>query len=480
MTVRPHITLSKAAAFAALPPVWPEELSPRIQAASIASPRTLVVLDDDPTGTQTVYDVPVITRWDAPTLESELARGLPCFFVLTNSRSLTAGAARALNLELARNLCQASVATGRAFTLVSRSDSTLRGHFPVETDALAEICGPFDATIIAPYFEAGGRYTVGDIHYVAEGDVLLPAAETPFARDAAFGYRKSNLREWVAEKTSGRIAAAAVHSISIELLRTGGPDAVAAVLLSLSRGSVCVVNLCAPRDADVLAAATLRAEQTGKKFLYRTAASFVNARLGLPPRPLLTGSDLATKTSGGGLVIVGSYVPKTTAQLERLLAMPDAPLAVALDVVGLLDPARRERVLGTTREKMSAALASGEDVVVFTSRGLVNGADAASSLEIGQRVSDALVSLLQGLTPAPRFLIAKGGITSSDLATRGLGVVRARVRGQILPGVPVWELGGETRFPGLNYVIFPGNVGDADALTLAFSKFTAPSASALP
>ena len=465
-------TRPKSTVFAALPPVWPEELQLHLAAATRASNRTLVVLDDDPTGTQTVYDVPVVTRWDLATLQAELANEPHCFFILTNSRSLPTEAARALNVELARNLQHASAATRRAFTLVSRSDSTLRGHFPDETDALNEVCGPFDATILAPYFEAGGRYTVDDVHYVAENDTLVPAADTPFARDAAFGYRNSHLPTWVEEKTRGRVRAADVQSLSLDLIRRGGPEAVAAALRCLPDGSTCVANLCSPQDAEVFAAATLAAERTGKKFLYRTAASFISARLGLAPRPLLGPADFAAKGSDrGGLIVVGSYVPKTTAQLQHLLQSSETLQRVELDVAALLDLARRDGLLATAIANVSHALANGQDVLVFTSRGLVTGSNAAASLDIGQRVSDALVTLVRGLGTAPRFVIAKGGITSSDVATRGLGVVRAMVRGQILPGVPVWQLGAETRYPGLQYVVFPGNVGEIDALATTLSKF---------
>lgn len=465
-------TLSKPATFAALPPVWSADLQPEILAAVDRARKTLVVLDDDPTGTQTVYDLPVITRWDVATLREELTRAQPCFYILTNSRSLSPSAARRLALELAKNLRSASEVTKRAFTLVSRGDSTLRGHFPVETDALAAVCGAFDATLLIPYFEEGGRYTLEDVHYVAEGDTLVPAAETPFARDPAFGYRHSHLRHWVEEKTERQILADEVHSLPLELLRRGGPAATAAKLLALPYGSVCVANLCAPRDAEVLAAATLVAEEAGKRYLYRTAASFVSARLGLPPRPLLGAQDFATVAGvhTGGLVVVGSHVPKTTAQLELLLAGRQV-YPLSLDVASLLDPGQRETVMVSASERVSTLLAEGTDVVVYTSRDLLSGRDAAGSLEIGQRVSDALVALVRGLTVRPRFLIAKGGITSSDLATKGLDVVRAWVRGQILPGIPVWRLGKEARYPGLDYVVFPGNVGDVTALATAFDKF---------
>ena len=83
-----------------------------------------------------------------------------------------------------------------------------------------------------------------------------------------------------------------------------------------------------------------------------------------------------------------------------------------------------------------------------------------------------LVEVVQEIATKPRFLVAKGGITSSDLATRGLGVKRAIVRGQVHPGVPVWELGRESRFPGLTYVVFPGNVGNDAALTSVVQRLS--------
>jgi uncharacterized protein YgbK (DUF1537 family) len=491
-------TVNQAQLFATLPPPWPKNLRSQIRAAVVAQPgRKLVVLDDDPTGTQTVYDVPVLTVWDVDTLRTELAQPGPCFFILTNSRSLPTEAARELNREIARLLREAvwrnegftsepdhaRQLCGRAFTLISRSDSTLRGHYPSETDVLAEELGPFDATILIPYFEAGGRYTIGDIHYVAEGDVLVPAAETPFARDAAFGYRSSNLRAYVEEKTSGRVKAASVASINLDDLRRGGPATVTQKLQSLPANSVCIVNVAAPRDLEVFVAGLAEAEAQGRRYLFRTAAQFVAARLGLEPRPLWQppgtaafeppgGGRLESRPSEpqlGGLTVVGSYIPKTTVQLDALLANPEQE-RVEICVADILQPERTVAELSRVIAQTNQALAADRDVVVFTSRKLIAGHDAATSLEIGAKVSDALVAVVRRLEVRPRYLIAKGGITSSDLATRGLGVKRALVLGQILPGVPVWELGSETKFPGLPYVVFPGNVGGPEALQDAFQK----------
>jgi uncharacterized protein YgbK (DUF1537 family) len=489
------LPINKAELFASLPAPWPEDLLPRLRAGVTKSRRKIVVLDDDPTGTQTVYDVPVLTTWQPEELARELVNDLPDFYLLTNTRAFPAAEAVRINQEIARNLTLAAMRSpGRNdFVVVSRSDSTLRGHFPVETDALGRtLTGGGTQTppvLLVPYFEAGGRYTVNDVHYVAENDVLIPAAETPFAQDAAFGYRNSNLRAWVEEKTGGTIKAAEVKSISLADLRIAGPDVVRAKLLSLRAGEVCIANAAAPRDLEVLAWACLEAENAGLRLLYRTAASFVAARLGLAPRELWRPSfqnpvaaDVSLLRSEseevraesrrllqeekGGLTIVGSYVPKTTVQLESLLAKCEVE-RVEISVENILDAAQRGTVLRQAIEQANAGIRAGRDVVVFTSRKLITGAGAAASLAIGNQVSEALVKLLRGIEVQPRYLIAKGGITSSDLATRGLGVKRAMVLGQILPGVPVWELGPETRFPGLPYVVFPGNVGGPDALAEA-------------
>jgi uncharacterized protein YgbK (DUF1537 family) len=222
---------------------------------------------------------------------------------------------------------------------------------------------------------------------------------------------------------------------------------------------------------DVLVAGLVEAEAQGRRYLFRTAAQFIAARLGLEPRPLWqpVGTAASQPPSAGrvgGLTVVGSYVPKTTAQLDALLTHPEL-VRVEVSVADILNSARKAMALSRVASQTNLSLAAGHDVVVFTSRALITGHDTTASLDIGAQVSDALVEVIRRLQVRPRYLIAKGGITSSDLATKGLGVKRARVLGQILPGVPVWELGPETKFPGLPYVVFPGNVGGPEALAEA-------------
>jgi uncharacterized protein YgbK (DUF1537 family) len=460
-----HTTRHKLAdVLASLPHEWPDDPRPAITAALHARQEKLVVLDDDPTGTQTVHGVPVRTEWSVPSLYAELMDDLPVCFLLTNSRSFPLSQAQALNADIGRSLREAAQQARKRCVVVSRSDSTLRGHFPGEVEALAEALGQdIDAWLLIPFFQEGGRYTIDDVHYVAEGDTLVPAGETEFARDAAFGYRASNLRQWVEEKTAGRIAAATVVSVSLDDIRCGGPERVTARLIEVPRGGVCVINAASQRDLEVFVLGLLAAEARGKCFLYRTAASFVPVRAGIAPRALLTPDEVAAPDAAGGLVVVGSHVPRTTSQLEYLLQQPGV-LRVEIEVGALLSDTQRSGAIARVTQEVNTGLQHGQDVVLFTSRQLVTGADAVSSLSIGQRVSQGLVSVVQALAVRPRYILAKGGITSSDMATQGLGVRRAMVLGQILPGVPVWQLGAETRHPGLGYIVFPGNVGGPEAL----------------
>lgn len=469
MTLSP---LPLAEALASLPPEWPDDPTPAIQAARRAAGQTVVVVDDDPTGTQAVHGVPVLTDWPVEALADELRGDLPAVFLLTNSRSLPLAEAQAINRAIGRNLTDASRRAGRPFVVISRGDSTLRGHFPGEVDALAEGLGEPDAPrLLIPYLREGGRYTLGDVHYIADGDRLLPVGQSEFARDATFGFRASNLREWVAEKSGGRIAADSVASVSLDDLRLGGPERAAEILLGLAPAQVCVINAASPRDLQVFTLGLLGAEARGGRFIYRSAPSFVAARAGTGPRPGLTPADLQLP-GGGGLTIVGSYVPKTSGQLQALLGRGQVR-PVELDVAALLRPADRAAEIGRAAAEATAGLRAGEDVAIYTSRTLITGPDAEQSLAIGRAVSDGLVALLGAIDARPRYLLAKGGITSSDLATRGLGMRRAMVLGQVIPGVAVWQAGPESRFPGLSYLVFPGNVGGPDALADAVAALRA-------
>ena len=447
------------------PPEWPDELRPKIRAEVLRQGRKIVVLDDDPTGTQTVHDVAVLTEWSRSTLQVHLKDPTPIVYILTNSRSMPQRRAAACNQQIARRLHEVQRQVGRPVVLVSRSDSTLRGHFPAELEALeAGWGGGYDAWLLCPFFAEGGRITVRNVHYVIQGERCFPAGQTAFARDAVFGYRASDLCHWVDEKTRGRIAAQHVASISLEELRQGGPTQVATRLQEMFSSRPCVVNAVSYRDLEVLVAGLLMAESNGKRFLYRTAASFVQVRAGMQGKSILARKALARPADAGGLIVVGSHVPKTTDQLEHLLAHGDVD-PVEASVPALLNNSRVQNEIERIAALAEASLKKRRNVTIYTSRKLVVDQEVERNLSISHTVSQALSETVRRMDVTPRYIIAKGGITASDIATEGLGVKQAEVRGQILPGIPLWELGAESRYPGLLYIVFPGNVGDTQALT---------------
>lgn len=470
--------ISKTTALSSLPSEWAVDPLDDIRKLD-NNLKTLVVLDDDPTGTQTVHDVDVLTEWNVESLAEQLKSRPKCFFILTNSRALSSDKASALIVDICQNLSTAAKLVGNNdYTVVLRGDSTLRGHFPEEPDAAVSVLGEMDAWIICPFFLQGGRFTIDDVHYVADSDRLIPAGDTEFAKDASFGYKSSNLREWVEEKTRGRVPAGSVSSVSIQLLRNGGPTAVCEHLCSLKKGSTCIVNAASDRDMAVFAAGMIQAELKGKRFLCRTAASFVSARIGIIPKPPILPNDLGiTKGTTGGLIVVGSYVPKTTKQVEELKLQCDHNLRtieVSVEKLAMKSAEEREEEISYAAELADVYLRTGKDTLVMSSRELITGKTPSESLDINFKVSSGLVEIVRRIKTSPRYILAKGGITSSDIATKALEAKRAKIAGQALAGVPLWQLGPESRHPGVPYIVFPGNVGDSNALAEVVKSWARP------
>lgn len=455
------------------------------EVAALASrtSRVLVVLDDDPTGTQSVADLPVLLEWSAASLEWALARHAAAVYVLTNSRSLAAQDAERRNRQVARNAVAAARSTGAIIGFVSRSDSTLRGHFPLETDVLADEIRArtgrgVDGIVVVPAFGDAGRITVGAIHYANVGGGYVPVGDTEFAQDATFGYRSSDLRAWVAEKTRGRIPASDVAHIPLATLRVD-PAGTVRVLCDLTDARPVVVDAVEENDLRLLAVALHTAERAGAHLLYRVGPPFVRAVIGQQVRPPLEEYAVRSLFRGGppgqavgGLTVVGSHVAQTTRQLEVLIERTGQPV-LEIDVPTLLGRGAQAQLTAVAATAV-AALRSG-DVVIRTSRDLVtNDDDPAASLAVSRRVSFAVADVVRQVVAAgpPRFVIAKGGITSSDVASRGLGITRAMARGALLPGiVALWQpLDGAAQ--GVPFVVFPGNVGGPTALADVAAKLS--------
>jgi uncharacterized protein YgbK (DUF1537 family) len=431
----------------------------------VAKKTRIIVLDDDPTGSQTVHGCLLLTRWDVDTLTLALEDAAPLFFILTNTRGVDAAHAAAITREACHNLKIALAAHDVQPVFVSRSDSTLRGHYPVETDVIAKELGPFDAHFLVPAFFEGGRFTRASVHYLKSDGREIPVHETEFARDSVFAYKHSYLPDYVEEKTRGRIKARDVVRLQLEDLRRGVYER----LLALRDNACVVVDAENQDDLDRFAADLLKAVEQGKRFLFRSAASLLTSLARLPPQPV-PAAQMAQYVRGRapGAVIVGSHVPRTTRQLEELLKQADV-MPIEVDVNRL--PDEHATLLTQVLTEAEFAHRMRRVPVVYTSRTERVFPDRKARLAFGERVSGFLMDVVRGLPPTLGFLVSKGGITSNDVLSAGLELRVARLLGQILPGVSVVRCPHDhPRYPDLPVVIFPGNVGDERALATVVER----------
>ncbi len=441
----------------------------------------IIILDDDPTGSQTVHSCLLLTRWDVATLRAAILDAAPLFFVLTNTRGMGATRAAEVTREVCRNLRVALDEVASAGKVVhplfvSRSDSTLRGHYPVETDVMAEELGAhlggFDAHFLVPAFFEGGRITRDGMHYLLVDGEPVPTSETEFAKDSVFGYSTSYLPDYVAEKTQGRIQAHQVERFFLPCVRGNALPR----LLALKDNACCVVDAEVQADLNHFARQLKTAAGRGKRFLFRSAASLITALAGLPAQPV-PAERMAVYVREGrpGAVLVGSHVKKSTAQLQRLLQEPGM-VPVEIDVALL--PMDHERLVQAALAVAAEAHAAGLTPVIHTSRVERQFASQAERLAFGESVSSTLMDIVRGLPPTLGFLISKGGITSNDVLSSGLALTASRVLGQVLAGCSVVRCPADhPRFADLPVVIFPGNVGDDAALVTVWRRLAHPNLS---
>ena len=442
-----------------------------------ANQKKIVVLDDDPTGVQTVHDISVYTDWTKDSIRQGFQEKSNLFYILTNSRGFTQDETTLAHNEIAANVDAVAKELGKEYIFISRSDSTLRGHYPLETEILRTNYEKntgciIDGEILCPFFKEGGRFTIDDVHYVRYGNELIPANETEFAKDKTFGYRAATMPEYVEEKTKGAYPAGNVVCISLDEIHRMAIDEIEQKLLHVQGFNKIIVNAVDYADLKVFCIALYRAMAKGKVFMFRIAAAIVKVMGGISDQPLLEREQMVrTNELHGGIIVVGSHTEKTTRQLEALKQLSDIRF-VELDATKVTVAGGLEKEVERCLALEEAWIRDGKTVCCYTSRALVTAdtGNKEDELRLSIRISDAVQSLVGGLSVIPKFVIAKGGITSSDVGTKALGVKRANVLGQIEPGIPVWQTGAESKFPGIPYVIFPGNVGEDTTLRYAVEK----------
>ena len=394
----------------------------------------LVVLDDDPTGIQTVHGCLLITQWDEDSVRKGFADAESFFYILTNTRAMTREEAEQVTREAMEMVVKVNQDYGYRLIIVSRSDSCLRGHFPLETDVMRQCLvahgySVYEKTPFCPAFIEAGRVTIDGVHYMRDGERLIPVSETEFARDNVFAYHTSVLRDYIQEKGA--------NPDDYIIVNAQGYD-----------------ELC--RFAEHLTSSLLPLTSS---IVIRSSSSLPKAISGIADIPLLDRTIL--KQAGVGCFIVGSHVKKTTQQLEHLLQQ-EGTCAIEVDVQRILDDA--PLLMSETLDTIQQVVDMGLTPVVYTSRQEIRLDDANLRQHLGQQVSDFLVDIVYRLPFTPAYLVGKGGITSHDILTKGLGIKSARVLGQIINSVPCVMA---EKFP---YIIFPGNVGNEQSLSEVFNK----------
>ncbi|MDJ0510054.1 MAG: four-carbon acid sugar kinase family protein [Crocosphaera sp.] len=429
----------------------------------------IIVLDDDPTGSQTVHSCLLLMQWDVETLRLGLRDETPIVFILTNTRALTPEKAADITKEVCHNLKIAIEAESiQDFLIVSRSDSTLRGHYPIETDVIAQALGGFDAHFLIPAFFEGGRQTLDSIHYLNIDGKLTPVNETEFAKDSVFGYQYGYLPDYVEEKTKGSIKAGEVERFLLADIRQGSLER----LMQLEGNKCAVVDGERQEDLDKFAEDLLSAAASGKRFLFRSAASILTSLAQLGKQPIAAEEMAKYKpTDKPGVVLVGSHVKKTTQQLQDLLTQSDI-VGIEVDVKQLRDnPDKKDELLNNILEKVKTVHENNQTPVVYTSREELTFETVQKRLDFGVSVSSLLMEVVQGLPSDISFLISKGGITSNDVLSTGLKLQAVRLLGQILAGCSMVRTEKDhPLFPNLPVVLFPGNVGNVQGLSTVYSR----------
>ncbi|MFC8682429.1 four-carbon acid sugar kinase family protein [Microbacterium ureisolvens] len=402
-----------------------------------------VVLDDDPTGTQSASGVTVLLQFDADAIEEAL-RDADSVYVQTNSRAIDEDEAVALVRRVRDAAREAAARLDAEVQFVLRGDSTLRGHVFAETEQFLDD----DAVIVfSPAFPAGGRTTVGGVHLVKDAQGTRPAHLTEFAQDPVFPFSSGVLTEYVAEK-AGRPAI----GVGLEDVRAG---AVAEALRTAPAGAVVLPDAEDDDDIEAIAQGIRRAREAGRSVVVRSAAPLAAALAGvrsegLLERPLL---DAAVPT----VLACGSHTAGAGAQLAAVEAQHGPAVVIPTDDAFADPEAAGRAAAGRAREQLAATGLA----IIATER---RRREEHDTLRHGELVMQALTTAVRELVPDAGVVVAKGGITSAELARTAIGATRARVRGQVLAGVSVWDLvsaGGDE----LTYMVVPGNVGGPETLT---------------
>ncbi|MBO8207183.1 hypothetical protein HA149_08950 [Prochlorococcus marinus XMU1406] len=440
-----------------------------------------VVIDDDPTGSQTVHDCLLLLKWDVSTLVKGFESKSNLFFILANTRSLSENDAKLTIEEICKNLKTviASQAYGEKIIFISRGDSTLRGHNFLEPSALNNCLGPFDATFHIPAFIEGKRFTINGSHFVDK----TPINKTIYARDKIFGYETSNVKNLLLQNSKSQLNIEDIQNLllsDIEILNDEENNIVFKTLKNLKNNKHVIVDV---ENYSQLKKFSLVIKKLTKqkKFLFRTAASFISSisdKKSVPKFQTFC-SHLRLRNNGKsylpGLIIVGSYVELSTIQLKNLLEISNCK-PIELDVFEFFkitssenNQNRINNFKNSFLKEIRFSFEIGKTPVLFTSRKFMS-LDYSEQFNFYHSLASFISELVAELKYEIGYLISKGGITTNVILSNGLNADYVYLEGQILTGISVvtYNLKNGEKLP---IVTHPGNIGTKDSLVNIWKAF---------
>jgi len=440
-----------------------------------------VVIDDDPTGSQTVYDCLLLLKWDCATLAKGFESKSNLFFILANTRSLLENDAKLTIEEICKNIKTviSSYAYEEEIIFISRGDSTLRGYNFLEPITLNSCLGPFDATFHIPAFIEGKRLTINGLHFVDK----TPVHKTIFARDKIFGYETSNVKNLLFKKSKSKINIEDIQNLllsDIEMLNDEENNIVFKTLKNLKNNKHVIVDV---ENYSQLKKFSLVVKKLikHKKFLFRTAASFISS---ISEKKSVFQSEIffsnlrirnKEKNFLPGLIIVGSYVELSTIQLNNLLEISNCN-PIELDVFEFFkisssknNNKRRNLFKNKFLKEIRFSFEKGKTPVLFTSRKFMS-LDYSELFHFYNSLACFIAELVADLKYEIGYLISKGGITTNVILSNGLNADYVYLEGQILTGISVvtYNLKNDAKLP---IVTHPGNIGTKDSLVNIWKVF---------
>jgi len=433
----------------------------------------IIIIDDDPTGSQTVNGCNLILKWDYETLLKGLKASSNLLFILANTRSLNEKDLKIRLKEICSSLNEImnnSLFAEEEFVLVSRGDSTLRGHNFIEPFIINELLGPFDATFYIPAFIEGKRTTINGNHFVDS----IPIHKTIFSKDKIFGFNTSNIKQLICEQSNHQLNFNHIENIFIqdfELLESNKKNKLHMYIENLKDNKKVIVDIIDYSQLDKLSK-IVKSLLKKKRFLFRSAASFISSlsNIKYTQKDHIYFSQLRRKNNNDqimkGLIVVGSYVELTTLQLTKVLEISLCE-PIEIDVLKLYALFKiednfdqlnsfKQLILNSVREIL------GQDYipVLFTSRDIVSPIDNNDLIRFQYFLSSFLAKIVSAIKYEIGYLISKGGITTHTILSKGLEADSVYLEGQILPGISLVTFNLLEQKGKLPIVTFPGNIGN--------------------